>query len=401
MLTFGISVACVSPQASAQDTQIKFFGQPEFVGGNTSKQGGFGAGKQAPSAANPFGLGFDDSKVDTNSTNFNTGKFVMFVTSQLSERVSVLSENSASYNNGQFQFEIERLLLRYYVKDYFSVRVGKMFNPIGYWNNQYNLGLILQPTIQRPLVIRNSSDGGVLQIKDVGAQIEGDNITKLRFSYRFFASNGLSFNGNNDKSNTSTAFTASAGIEPLDGLKFILSARTAELYKGKPNLTGVTPTNGRQIMTNVALAYMNPEKKPEFIAELYQVKNQLDDIGDRFSYGYFAYAGYKVTPKAVPYISYSYAQAGTTSSADPYFVREGILVNQSDFLVGFRYKISSNLVWKIEFSNSKLDYTYKNNQFQILGPTPPFYPNGYMLTDGDKKSYTITNSIRMQFAFAF
>lgn len=419
-LAVGISLTVGSSYiVSAQDTQIKFFGQPEFVYNSESKKGAPSAwsanpvfdpsspkydATAFPSANTPPTL-FDEQVHDTTNSNFNTGKFVMFITSQLSEKISVLSENSAGIVNGQAQFEIERLLLRYYVKDYFSVRVGKMFNPLGYWNNQYNLGLVLQPTIQRPLVIRNSSDGGVLQIKDVGGQVEGDNITKLRLSYRLMVSNGIGFNGGNDKRTTGVAFTGAVGIEPIDGLKLLVSGRTAELYKGMPILTGTTPENGRQISTNFAVAYMNPEKKPEFIAEFYHSKNQLDNIGDRFSAGYFAYAGYKVTNKAIPYLQYSYSQAGTKNQADNYYVgRDGLLVNVKEIIVGFRYKISSNLVWKIEYAFSRDNYTYQNGIFQTMPIIPanslfPGYP-GFNY-GSDKTGYVNNQSLRMQFAFAF
>ena len=418
-LTFGVSLLCVA-QASAQDTQIKFFGQPEFIYKQQSSQGNWTPNPAGPTATNPTGYIFDDKKYDTTkTTNFNTGKFVMFVTSQLNERISVLSENSAyitgsaSTGDEKFNFEIERLLLRYYLKDYFSVRVGKMFNPLGYWNNQYNLGLVLQPTIQRPLIIRNSSEGGALQIKDVGAQFEGDNMTKLRFNYRLFLSNGIGYNGSNNKNNNNVAVTASVGIEPLDGLKIIASGRTSSIRKGVPTFNGITPNSGSQLVTNASIAYMNPEKKPEFIAEYYQSNTKYDDnnvgitptpgsyannSGIKRSFGYFAYAGYKVTSKAVPYFMYSYSQAGQGTSADIYYSgTPGVLANVKEFIFGFRYKISSNLVWKIEYVNYTETQKFMNGEFQLM----PAVPGVYSLYSGDKTGKVISNTVRMQFAFAF
>lgn len=390
-LAFGVSlsVGCLT-QMNAQDAQIKFFGQPEFIYKNRSE-------KLSPTDWDPFTGVPNETVRDTSNTNFNTGKMVLFVTAQLNDRISVLSENSMSTGNGKFDFEIERLLLRYYLKDYFSVRVGKMFTPMGYWNNQYNLGLVLQPTIQRPLVIRNSSDGGVLQIKDVGFQFEGDEITKLRFFYRGLVSNGIGFTGANDKGVNSVALTGQMGIEPIDGLRLLVSASTAELYKGTVNVNGITPQNGRQSILNASVAFMSPEKKVEFIGEYYHSKSTLDSIGDNFSQGFFTYAGYKVTNKIVPYAMYSYSQAGTKTQADLYYIpAKGVLANQVDLVLGVRYKINSNFVLKLEYENSTVNYTYKNGSFAAM---PVFGP--FSLYDGDKKGFLKTNSVRMQFAFAF
>jgi hypothetical protein len=394
-LGFGLLILGLS-QANAQDTQIKFFGQPEYEYKASSNQGTPSAWQPDPS--NPTGFSLNEVKHDTSATNFNTGKLVMFVTSQLGERFSVLSENSAGYINGSAQFVVERLMLRYYYKDFASFRAGKMFVPIGYWNNQYNLGLILQPTIQRPLVIRNSTDGGVLQIKDVGAQVEGDHITKLNFSYRLMASNGISYNGVGDKGNNSIALTGLVGIEPVEGFKFIVSGRSARVYKGTPTLNGPTPENGNQFLGNVSVVYMNPEKKFELISEYYNSATKMDSIGTSHSQGAFVYAGYKVTNKIVPYAMYSYAQAGTNTKADLYYNGNvsGVLVNVSEITLGIRYKISSNFVYKIEYANSATKYTYVNGDFAAMPIIPGFFDYG-----ANKTGFSKYNQVRMQFAFSF
>src|SRR5690606_41399595 len=92
-LVMGISLsfACLT-QSLAQDTQIKFFGQPEF---------GY---KSERSKLTPIdwitGLP-NENEVKHSNTNFNTGKLVLFVTSQLTERISVLNENSMSTEIGR------------------------------------------------------------------------------------------------------------------------------------------------------------------------------------------------------------------------------------------------------------------------------------------------------------
>ncbi|MEJ0031908.1 MAG: hypothetical protein WDO15_16705 [Bacteroidota bacterium] len=169
--------------ASAQDTKIRFFGQPEISNVWSKQTNNFGG-------VSPLGQ-YIKKDTSTSKTNFNTGTFALFVTSQLSDRISVLSEVSFSNSGNKSSFELQRLMVRYNLQDYFSVRAGKMFTPIGYWNNQFTLGLILQPTIQRPSALRTVADGGVLQYKDNGIQIEGENITKARLSYKVLVGNGI------------------------------------------------------------------------------------------------------------------------------------------------------------------------------------------------------------------
>src|SRR3954471_11787292 len=180
MLRSYLVVALMSVSAATvfgQDTKIRFFGQPELDFGKSTEKNHF-------YGVSPTGQYIKRDTTYNSKSNFNTGNMVLFVTSQLSDRISVLSEVSFNNKAQTFNFEVQRLMLRYYVQDYFSVRVGKMFTPLGLWNNQYTLGLVLQPTIQRPSVIRPLSEGGVLQYRDVGVQIEGENITSARLFYK-------------------------------------------------------------------------------------------------------------------------------------------------------------------------------------------------------------------------
>jgi len=373
----------------AQETQIKFFGQPELQNIQTSTQG-----KWVPDATSPTGVSFNTTKHDTSKTAFNQGNYVLFVTSQLSERISVLSENLASLVGTTPTFDVKRLLIRYYIKDYFSLRVGKMFNPIGYWNNQYNFGLVLQPTIARPSIILPAAEGGVLQINDVGLQVEGDNISKARLFYRLFIHNGTNSVGFSDKGDNKFAYTGALGIEPIDGLKILVSGMYDNFYKSATNPAGYAPPkNGNLLLSNVAVAFMNPEKKFEAIAELYMQTNTYDSIGKRSSYGYFGYAGYKVTNKFIPYVSYMYAQAGTTTQSDIYYVgQNGVLYNATTFSLGLRYKVSANFVCKLEYNYRSAKETFQNGEFAALPK---------VLNLGDKINTQIDQGFHLQFAYSF
>lgn len=373
---------------SAQETKIRFFGQPEITNSKITETNEF---------IGVDGFGQYITKDTTYSkSNFNTGNFVLFVTSQLSERTSVMSEVSFNNSKGEFDFEVQRLALKYYVKDYFSIRAGKMFTPIGYWNNQFTLGLVLQPTIQRPLAIRPVSAGGVLQFRDTGIQFEGENITPARFFYKVLLANGVGYYGSNDKGDNHIATTLQVGAEPIEGLKIIGSGMFDRIEEGRPNPNGsvtALPDNGSLSLLVGSVAYMNPEKKAEFIFEYLAQKSNFDNMDDTKSHSYYGYAGYKVTDKITPYVLYNSTQAGESKTiGDPYF--SPIPVKIELLTLGVRYKFNSSFVAKLEYEMNDQKYFYQDI-------TMPDGMGGTIKLDDGFTNTAKTNSVRVQLAFVF
>ncbi|MCB0489020.1 MAG: hypothetical protein R2820_15695 [Cyclobacteriaceae bacterium] len=369
----------------AQDTKIRFFGQPEITNYQTTEKNRF-------NGVSGLGEYITSDSTQKSKTNFNTGNFVLFVTSQLSERLSVLGEANFNNKKNTYNFEIQRLMVRYYFQDYFSVRVGKMFTPIGYWNNQYTMGLVLQPTIQRPFAIRPISEGGPLQYRDIGVQFEGDNIGKARLSYKILLGNGIGYYGSSDKSDNHVATTVQLGAEPVEGLKVMASGMFDRIEQGKPNPNGSIsslPDNGDLQLLVGSVAYMNPEKKIEAIAEILSQTSKFDNLGDYRSFSYYMYGGFKVTDKLTPYVLYNYTQAGrSTTEGDLYFAPIPVQVNQ--VTLGVRYKLNSNFVCKLEYETENNKTFYQDIVVPGLGKRDDGFVNSVKNT-----------RVRMQFAFVF
>jgi len=365
-----------------QDTKIRFFGQPELDFGKSKENNHF-------DGVSPTGQYIKRDTTYQSKSNFNTGNMVLFVTSQLSDRISVLSEVSFNNKGQTFNFEVQRLMLRYYIQDYFSVRVGKMFTPLGFWNNQYTLGLVLQPTIQRPSVIRPLSEGGVLQYRDVGVQVEGENITSARIFYKLMIGNGIGYYGSSDKKDTHISGTGQVGFEPLDGFKILGSGMIDRMEKGKPTPSGavVLPDNGNLLLFTASAAYLNPEKKPEFIVEYLHQNSNFSTIKDSKSSGFYTYAGYRVADKITPYVLYNHVQAGKVGDPDLYF--SPIPLKTNTMTLGIRYKFNASFVYKLEYEYQKQNFIY-----------PEITAGTVKLDDGFTNS-TISNRVRMQFAFVF
>jgi hypothetical protein len=145
MLALALSV--FATVGFSQDTKVTYFGHT----GYTSK--------------------YDDNPSTKNQSAFNTGGFNMFVTSELSKKISVLGEFFMGFKGDGatlVDFNIERLYLKYAANDKLNIRVGRMYTPLGFWSNRYTQGLIFQPCINRPYSVRNQNDKGIIATNSIG-----------------------------------------------------------------------------------------------------------------------------------------------------------------------------------------------------------------------------------------
>lgn len=113
-----------------------------------------------------------DLKGETNS--FGLGQLDLFVTSRISDRLTVLGELVLEANDeNAFGFEIERLVLQYDHSDYFNLAIGRYHTSIGYYNTAYHHGTWFQTAAGRPFLFQFEDEGGVLPIHNVGLSANG------------------------------------------------------------------------------------------------------------------------------------------------------------------------------------------------------------------------------------
>lgn len=113
--------------------------------------------------------------VEGRKHGFAVGEFDLFVTSNLSPDLRVLSEVVFHFEEGREEefLEVERLLLQYQPADAFGVRLGRLHTSIGEWNNRFHHGTWLQTTIDRPDIFAFEDEGGILPIHSVGVELFG------------------------------------------------------------------------------------------------------------------------------------------------------------------------------------------------------------------------------------
>ena len=106
--------------------------------------------------------------------NFYTGDFDLWLTSRISDKLSVLSEIAFGEEEAQrFGVDLERVLFKYDYNDHLRMSFGRYHTGIGYYNTAFDSGSWLQTTADRPLIMEFANSGGLLPTQAVGVSITG------------------------------------------------------------------------------------------------------------------------------------------------------------------------------------------------------------------------------------
>jgi hypothetical protein len=106
--------------------------------------------------------------------SFELGQVDLFVTSRLSDDLSVLGEIVFQPRGGDtFTAHVERLLLTYHPTDALRLSAGRYHTAIGYYNTAFHHGTWFQTAVDRPFLFAFAKDGGILPIHNVGLSAGG------------------------------------------------------------------------------------------------------------------------------------------------------------------------------------------------------------------------------------
>lgn len=296
------------------------FGQKTIIRGFVDVLGNYQKGKLG------FGLGEQD----------------LFITSELNDRISFLGESVFKFSTASptaFDVSIERVVLKYNFYGNHNLLVGKVHTPINYWNYTYHHGRVLFPTIERPLLF--SADIIPLHTTGIGAQ--GQNFGNIKFGYDLFVGNGIGASEINDNDKRKSV-TAGVHISPADGLTLGASYYNDAISKGATMHDG--STNGFFIKQNLlsgSVAYFG--HKFEMLAEATLAQNHSDTTGTKNTFAGYAYAGYKIKEKWVPYVRFDNINY---QSGEVYYHPN----NMRAAIAGLRYEINYLSVVKLEYQHT-------------------------------------------------
>jgi hypothetical protein len=284
---------------------------------------------------------------------FELGQFVLQLSSALSPKVSVFGELSLTARSDEgigtppapgFNFELERLFIRYDLNDHFKLSFGRYHTPINYWNTAYHHGAWLQTSISRPEMVQFG--GSFLPVHFVGALAEGAlPAGGLNLNYDFGIGNGrgqvISRDGDFGDINNSRAWLANLFVKPdfLYGLQV-----GGSVYHDNLNPSGEPAA--REWIRSAHIVW--DRETPEFIAEFADVTHE-PMFGGVTSHSQAAYAqtAYRLPAHLKlwkPYYRFEYIHVPLSDE-----IFRGIVPSFSASTAGVRYDISSFAAFKFEY----------------------------------------------------
>jgi hypothetical protein len=244
--------------------------------------------------------------------------------------------------------EVERLLIRYDLNDYFKVSFGRFHTPINYWNTAFHHGQWLQTTASRPEMTQFG--GSFIPVHFIGTLVEGAvPAGGLNLNYNFGLGNGrgqvISRGGDIGDINNNRAWLVNAFVKPdhLYGLQL-----GGSVYRDEINPLGGPAA--REWIQSGHIAWQ--KETPEVIAEFANVTHRPVAGG----------ASNNASNSQAFYIQLAYRLPWGQKQWKPYYRLEYMHIPLSDAIfravpsflastVGMRYDISSFAAFKLEYRN--------------------------------------------------
>jgi hypothetical protein len=243
---------------------------------------------------------------------FSLGQLDLFITSQLSEKFSVVSELILeAKRDNSFEFEIHRLLLRYAMNDYLNLSAGRYHSGIGYYNTAFHHGSYFATAANRPFLFAFEGQGGLLPLHNVGVSATGRIPSgSLNLHYIAEVGNGRSARSAIDRT-VQTAFDENNGKSYNLGLNarpdWLPGLQTGfSFYHDR--LTPVAAPNVDQRIMAAHVVYQSPHY--EWLNEAVFIRHKPEVAGGGATYtpGFYTQFARRFG-KAQPYFRYQYVNA--------------------------------------------------------------------------------------------
>lgn len=281
---------------------------------------------------------------------FSLGQLDLFITSQLSEKFSVVSELiMEAKRDNSFEFEIHRLLLRYAMNDYLNLSAGRYHSGIGYYNTAFHHGSYFATAANRPFLFAFEGQGGVLPLHNVGVSATG-RIPSGSLGLRYIAEvgNGRSARSAIDRS-VQTAFDENNGKSYNLGLNarpdWLPGLQTGfSFYHDR--LTPTAAPNIDQRIMAAHVIYQSP--RYEWLNEAVFIRHKPESAGGVATYtpGFYTQFARRFG-KAQPYFRYQYVNASARDS----LLRDIGRRNGPSF--GLRYDVTNYAAFKSQYDRTE------------------------------------------------
>ncbi len=333
---------------------------------------GFGAVTAQARAQSTDDPQYADPKFDEADGAFSLGQLDFFVSQSIGERLELLTELVVEGDpSGEFAVDLERFQIGYLFSNLLTIRAGRIHTPLGFWNATYHHGAHLQPSIDRPDIIKFEDDGGPLPVHLIGLSADGyQKLGPIITEYDVAVGNGAKVEGSLTSDPGSGTLVPNSVVDN-DGRKavaFHADFRPTGLPDAGLGISGyldrveIFDTNGpiplpsevNQIILGGDLHY---DRAPvQIIGEYYDVRDSQRITtsplqGNFHNSLFFIHAGYMLLNQLTLYARYEqqnvHTDEGTRESVDPYFNAIGAF-DRKKIIGGLRFDISLNSAIKLE-----------------------------------------------------
>ena len=286
-------------------------------------------------------------------SGFEEGQFTLHLSSALSPKVTVFGELTLTARNDAgtgtppaagFNAEVERVIIRYDLNDYFKLSFGRYHTPINYWNTAFHHGQWLQTSISRPEMTQFG--GSFIPVHFVGTLVEGEvPASGLNLNYNFGLGNGraavISRPGDFGDVNNNRAWLANVFVKPdqFYGLQV-----GGSVYHDELNPL-IAPA-AREWIQSAHIVWH--KETPEFIAEFANVThNPIQGGVSSNSQAFYAQTAYRLPfgqKLWKPYFRYEQIHVPKSDA-----IFRSVVPTFSGMTFGLRYDISSFAAFKWEY----------------------------------------------------
>jgi hypothetical protein len=289
---------------------------------------------------------------DSTTSGFTLGQFDLYFVSRLASGLSFLGETVFEVEpDGEWVVDVERVFIKYAWSDLFRVSAGRTHTALGYWNEAFHHGALLQPTVERPELLKFEDDGGILPVHAVGIEGAGE---------MHSGDWGIAYVGNiaNGRASTRDAVqgeTDANGDKAL-GVKLSLTLSGPQKLAVGPSFyrdlippDPATPGREGAITERIVGAHFYySDRRCELLAEIYHLRH-----GDRATSAVNSHdAWYAIavlnTGRLKPYAGVDRLDL---SSGDPYLGPDAGDLTRS--IVGLRFEPNPFNAVKLEFRNDR------------------------------------------------
>lgn len=310
-------------------------------------------------------IGFADinyvSADDDDTDGFAIGQAVAHVSAYLDDSLSAFGEFTATAKDSEYQFEVERLIVKYEFSDRYRLSAGRYHTPIGYWNSAFHHGAWLQTPTSRPEVMKFGSK--IVPIHFVGVLLEGNLPTgDLGLEYKAGFGNGRHANvaraGDAGDINSDKAWVLQLLSKPRKATGMNLGLN---YYSDRISLESGPDIDEKTISAYAAWSNESPEVIMEYLHSKHELVTDSSVEGEVDAW-YMQFA-YRLPGKRSDWKPYARFERTRVDGSDPLLGTEGL--DYDGGILGVRWDFNPHAALKAEYRNEEFNNAGHENNFRV------------------------------------